>query len=302
MTFTDASFIMKRQLPSAAVCGIDRVLQIDEIVVDHRRGLAGGADLARTRRRHDAVRLRRAGTGGEVRVGDAAEALHQAVADERLDIGVAVLEQLDRHGHDLRAVLVDRQGDDAERRVGAGRGGVLREQLAGFRRAVRGREVHVDARVRAQDVGDGTHAAIGLHCVEHAGGDFDGDGVAALRTRGGRHGVVDRGPVLGRQTVVTDPQPLGEQRRCRRVLVAAQAGRGLDQTAGDSFVSDPRVEVRDALDLSVERLDLGHARVVGRLLGIAPSFVLVVDQGVQLPCLCRALLAESLNAHRSILP
>ena len=74
------------------------MFQIDEIVIDDGRCLAGGADLAGSRARHDAERLRGTGADSEVRVRDATETGCQTVDNERHDVNHGVLHQFPRHG------------------------------------------------------------------------------------------------------------------------------------------------------------------------------------------------------------
>ena len=288
-------------VPEVSIGHVHGVDQVKDRVVDDRGDLgcgvcsrdagAGGGD--------DAVRLAGTSAHGEVGVLDTAKAGHDALANEGFDIDVRILQEFERHRHDLGRILVDRQRHHAEDHVSSRRGGILADQFADFSRTVRGRVVDLVAHRRLDDGGNRAHAAVPLEGVEHLVGDRGLDGETTFRARGRRHGVLNA-PLFSGQCSVTAAHPLGEHLRLGRLLVVADALGSLDHGVVEGVLGDPLVVVVDVLDLSVEGVDLSHAGVVDRLVNGRLPFLLV-DQVVQRLRLDRALFAEVLNAHGKLL-
>ncbi len=276
--------------------------QIDQVFEDDGGGLAGGADLAGAGSGDDAVRLRGARTRGEVGIGDTAETGGETATDEAFHVDGGVLQQFERDGDDLRAELVGLQRDDAERGIGAGGGGVFTDQLAGFRGSVGGREVDVVAGRSAEDFGDFTHAAVGLEGVGDAGGDFGGDGVAALRRGADRHGVAQDAPLFRGHQLFAILHQLPEGVEVLRTLLVV--GLLLDDVAhGVSFsgVLDGFEDVIDALDFGVDVFDFGHGLVVGCLvIGVPLGARIVFEQLVEVLGEGGAALPQSLDGLHTI--
>jgi len=103
--------------------------QVDQGGVLHRGGVAGGAGDTGGGTGDVAARLRGAGAGGEVLVGDAAQALADLLGDERLDVDPGVLHELPGHLDQLGAEHVGAELLLAEGQVERRSGGVLRQEL-----------------------------------------------------------------------------------------------------------------------------------------------------------------------------
>jgi hypothetical protein len=72
--------------PEGSVCRIDRMDEVDQVIKNHCRCLAGGASLASGGGGDDAVGLAGAGAGGEALVLDAADAVAHALVDHGDDV------------------------------------------------------------------------------------------------------------------------------------------------------------------------------------------------------------------------
>jgi hypothetical protein len=77
------------ELGRGAVGRVDRVVNVDDLVSGERGGRSGR--LARSRSHHNAVRIARAVAGRQFDVDPARDTLAQQLADELLDVDVAVL-------------------------------------------------------------------------------------------------------------------------------------------------------------------------------------------------------------------
>ena len=269
------------------------MLQLHQIVVGHGIDLRLRAGDAERGAGQHAGRLGSSRADGEVLVRDAPQTGDQPGVDERLDVRVGVLKQLDGHGDGLGTVLVDHEVHGAERGIEGRRLRVLAQNLALLGGSVAGGHGHGDAAGGADHGGHGAHPAERLQRLDDGAGHFRGHGVAALRIGPGAHGVADGRPFLGRQRLRAVAQPLVVERAGGRpTLLGGSGGQAVGFhrqrlfVAGDGFI--------ECADLDFQRVKL-FADLFRDGAGVAVEDVAVFAG------LGRALLAQFLNAHESSL-
>ncbi|MNV43467.1 hypothetical protein D3C71_1351800 [compost metagenome] len=277
--------VVEHPLRAQAVRRVHAVLDVYQVVVGDNRNCRDGADLADAGGGNHAHGAGRAGTDRVVAVGHATEAGVQALGDEALDVGRAVLQQFPGHGHNLGAELVDLQALRAEAYVLVGRRLVFGDDLAFFVRAVAGGVLHGLAARGANDLGDLPHTAECLQRIQDGTGHGGGHGVATLLRvdrRIAAHGAANLRPVFGAQRVVTTAAPLVEQCHVGAAL-ALGAGTGIMFTHASVMQVAFGRQVHHllmALDGGVDTVDFSRVVVVLLLVvGVPVGAGVVVQQG-----------------------
>ncbi len=197
-----------------AVSRVDRMHQIDDLVIGDGAGDGGG--LTEARGSHNAVRVARAIGRGELAIGNAAKALAEEFAEKLLDVEDRVAREFQREADELGVVAVGIERLLAEGNVLAtivGQGNAFtRLLLRGDGSVVNGRNRD---RVAARGVDDGAdvlviHRTPSLHRLDDEVGELGRDSVAAGGRRSGLrtelavlqlHRAVAQRPCAPHQTV-----------------------------------------------------------------------------------------------------
>ena len=293
--------------PRLPVGRIDAVLQVDQLIE------ADGGRRRRVRpdtgRRHDAGRLAHAGAHGEVPVGDARNALGQALVDVRLQIDHRVLQQFEGHRHRLGTVLVGPDGLHTEGEVLRRDRLVLAHDLALLGGGIGGRVVDRVAAGRGQGGGHLAHTAKRRHCLDQLPRHVRGHQIATLGGHRGTHARLDAGRLAGHrllllvaQGVDAAAQPGHKDGLLLLQLVGCFVGRHPALVAaafgGGMVLCVQVIGLLLARNLGIEPVDVGDQAVVLLLLDVLPLIARVlVDEVAQGLGMVGALFAQGLDAH-----